>query len=140
MDQDCIFCKIINGKIPAAKVFENDDILSFLDIAPVNKGHALVIPKAHHPTIFDLPPELGAALVKAMSEVGRAVMDATGAEGLNIMMNNFTAAGQLVNHAHFHLIPRFGDDGLSLWKQTPYADKNEMIALAEDMAQRIKHP
>jgi histidine triad (HIT) family protein len=138
MDQDCIFCKIIKGEIPAAKVFENDEIFAFLDIAPVNKGHALVVPKTHYPTVFDLPPEIGPELVRAMDMVGRAVMEVTKAEGLNIMMNNYRTAGQLVDHAHFHLIPRFEDDGLSLWEQKPYDDNEEMNALAEDMAERIK--
>lgn len=138
MDQDCIFCKIVNGDIPAAKVFENDTIFAFLDIAPVNKGHALVIPKTHHPTIFDLPPEIGPELLKAVALVGKGVMNVTRATGLNIMQNNFSTAGQLVDHAHFHLIPRFEDDGLSLWEQKPYDNKNEMSALAEDIANSIK--
>lgn len=138
MDQDCIFCKIVNGEIPAAKVFENDIIFAFLDIAPVNKGHALVIPKTHHATIFDLPPEIGPEFIQAVSLVGRAVMDVTKATGLNLMQNNYRTAGQLVDHAHFHLIPRFEDDGLSLWEQKPYDNKDEMAALAKDIANSIK--
>jgi len=138
MEQDCIFCKIIKGEIPSAKVFESEEVFAFLDIAPVNKGHALVIPKMHQATLFDLPPEIGSELLEALALVGRAVMDVTRADGLNVMMNNYRAAGQLVDHAHFHLIPRFEGDGHKLWDQKPYDDKDEMVALAEDIAERIK--
>lgn len=138
MEQDCIFCKIIKGEIPSAKIYETEEIFAFLDIAPVNKGHALVIPKMHQATLFDLPSEIGSELLDALSLVGRAVMDVTRADGLNVMMNNYRAAGQLVDHAHFHLIPRFEGDGLKLWDQKPYDDKDEMVALAEDIAERIK--
>jgi len=127
---DCIFCKIIEGKIPCAKVYDVGGVFAFLDIAPVNKGHALVVPKMHYATLFDLPPELGRELLTALQTVGAAVMQATGATGLNVGMNNFEAAGQLVHHAHFHLIPRHGADGLSLWTQHAYESTEEMQKLA----------
>lgn len=130
MSGDCIFCKIIEGKIPCAKVYDVGGVFAFLDIAPVNKGHALVVPKMHHATLFDLPPELGRELLTALQTVGAAVMQATGATGLNVGMNNFEAAGQLVHHAHFHLIPRHGADGLSLWTQHAYESAEEMQKLA----------
>ncbi|MDP3428275.1 MAG: HIT domain-containing protein, partial [Humidesulfovibrio sp.] len=88
MSDDCIFCKIIEGKIPCAKVYDQGGILAFLDIAPVNKGHALVVPKEHHATLFDLPPDIGRELLGALKLVGQAVMQATGAAGLNVGMNN----------------------------------------------------
>lgn len=137
--QDCIFCKIIAGEIPCARIYETERILSFLDIAPTNKGHALVIPKHHHATLFDLPSEMGRDLIRAMRKVARAVMDTTGAEGFNVGMNNFEVAGQLVPHVHFHVIPRFRDDGLVLWGQKSYDDNDEMMQLAKEIAGRI-HP
>ena len=137
-DPDCIFCKIVAGEIPCAKVYESETCLAFLDIAPVHAGHALVLPKAHHPTLLDLPAELGSDLMQAMSKVGAAVMEATGADGLNLMQNNFEAAGQLVHHAHFHLVPRFKDDGLWLWPQTAYDDPDEMAGLAKKIADLVK--
>lgn len=128
---DCIFCKIIKGEIPSAKVYDRGGVYAFLDIAPVNKGHVLVVPKEHYATLFDLPPDLGRELLTALKTVGAAVMAATGAAGLNLGMNNFEAAGQLVHHAHFHLIPRHAGDGLSLWTQHAYAGPEEMKKLAQ---------
>jgi histidine triad (HIT) family protein len=131
VNQDCIFCKIIAGEIPSAKIYDHGGVYAFLDIAPVNKGHALVVPKKHYATLFDLPPDLGRELTTALQVVGRAVMDATGAAGLNLGMNNFEAAGQLVHHAHFHLIPRHAGDGLTLWTQHAYGSVEEMQKLTQ---------
>jgi len=138
VDSDCIFCKIVAGEIPCAKVFESETCLAFLDIAPVNAGHALVLPKGHYPTLMDIPVEMGGDVLQALSIVGKAVMEATGADGLNLMQNNYEAAGQLVHHAHYHLIPRFSDDGLRLWEQTPYKDPDEMKRLAAEIANLVK--
>ena len=134
---DCIFCRIVRGEIPCARLYETETVLAFLDIAPVMKGHALVIPKAHHPLVWDLPAGLAGELLAAVGRVGQAVLSATGAEGLNVMMNNLEAAGQLVPHAHFHLIPRKTGDGLALWPQHAYENQGEMSALAEAVRNRI---
>lgn len=138
MSTDCIFCKIIAGTIPCAKVYDSGGIFAFLDIAPVNKGHALVVPKAHHATLFDLSPDLGRELLTALKLVGGAVMRATGAAGINVGMNNFEAAGQLVHHAHFHLVPRHAGDGLSLWTQHAYESTEEMQKMAQAVRQALK--
>lgn len=135
---DCIFCKIVKGEIPCARLYENETVLAFLDIAPVAPGHTLVIPKAHHADLFGLPPALGPALVTAASRVGQAVMAATGATGLNLQMNNGLSAGQVVFHAHLHLIPRLAGDGLVLWPGTPYADAAAMTAMAEAVRQAFE--
>ncbi|MBU1247094.1 MAG: HIT family protein [Proteobacteria bacterium] len=135
---DCIFCKIIGGEIPCSKVFESETVFAFLDIAPVNLGHALVIPKGHYPQLGELPIALGNDLLEALKVVGNAVMQAAKAEGLNIGMNNFEAAGQLVMHAHFHVIPRFADDGLTLWPSKKYTSMDEMNSLAETIRNLIK--
>jgi len=137
-DSDCIFCKIVAGDIPCAKVYESENCLAFLDIAPVNAGHVLVLPKGHYPTLMDIPEELGSDLTRTLSQVGKAVMEATGADGLNLMQNNYEAAGQLVHHAHFHLIPRFSDDGLTLWAQSAYENSEEMTKLAAEVAGLLK--
>lgn len=137
-DPDCIFCKIVAGDIPSAKVYESESVLAFLDIAPVNQGHALVLPKGHYPTMMDIPSELGSELMEALSRVGKAVMEATGADGLNLMQNNYEAAGQLVHHVHFHLIPRHSDDGLKLWPQSGYDNPEEMRELANTIAGLLK--
>ncbi len=134
---DCIFCRIVRGEIPCAKLYETDTVLAFLDIAPVKEGHALVIPKAHHPEVWDLPAALGGDLVAAVGLVGRAVLAATGCEGVNVLMNNREAAGQLVPHAHFHVIPRKTGDGLALWPQHAYENQAEMSALAQSIRSRL---
>jgi histidine triad (HIT) family protein len=137
VNQDCIFCKIIGGQIPAAKIYDRGGVYAFLDIAPVNKGHALVVPKSHHETLFDLPEDLGREVLVALKVVGQAVMTATGASGLNVGMNNFESAGQLVHHAHFHLIPRHAGDGLTLWTQHAYESVEDMQKLAQAIRSAI---
>jgi histidine triad (HIT) family protein len=134
---ECLFCKIIQGNIPCARVYETEEVLAFLDIAPVNKGHTLIIPKNHYATLWELPQEIGSQLLQAMQLVGKAIMSATSASGLNIGMNNYRAAGQLVDHAHWHLIPRFQGDGLELWPQGGYASQEEMDQLAKDIKDKI---
>ncbi|XPV76072.1 MAG: HIT family protein [Desulfovibrio sp.] len=136
MSNDCIFCKIVAGEIPCAKVYEDENVLSFLDIAPVNKGHALVVTKAHYEDLLSLPPEAGCGLLDSLQKVGKAVMKVTGADGFNLIQNNGTAAGQLVFHAHFHIIPRFSQDGLELWAQGSY-DDGEMAELAAKIADQV---
>jgi histidine triad (HIT) family protein len=137
-DPDCIFCKIVAGAIPSARVFESEHCIAFLDIAPVHPGHTLVMPKAHYPTLMDIPAELGEDLTRTLSLVGRAVLEATAADGLNLMQNNFEAAGQLVHHVHFHLIPRHSGDGLTLWPQSGYDNSDEMSGLAKTIAGLLK--
>lgn len=138
IDHDCIFCKIIRGEIPCAKVYETHTVLAFLDIAPVNKGHALVIPKAHHEDIWHVPGWLAQDLHRAVQIVGQALKDGLGARGVNVGMNNGTAAGQLVFHAHWHLIPRFEGDGLTLWPQKSYDSPEEMSRTALSISGTIR--
>lgn len=135
--QECIFCSIARGDAPCAELYSDDDVMAFLDIAPVHKGHALVIPKAHYANVFEMPARLGEALIRAQQRVGKAVMEATKASGLNIYMNNFSAAGQIVFHAHWHLIPRHSNDALRLWPQQSYAGHEEMLQLAADIRKQL---
>jgi len=117
---NCIFCKIVKGEIPCNKLYENDKVLAFLDIAPVNKGHALIIPKKHYTNIFDIDEETSCAITKAVRKVAAAVKGALGVEGVNIQSNNGETAGQVVMHFHTHIIPRDKNDGLKLWPQGTY--------------------
>lgn len=112
MKENCIFCKIAAGQIPCQKIYEDEHILSFMDINPVSKGHTLVIPKAHYELAHQCPPEIMASLAKQFPKIAGAVYEASGAEGYNLLCNNGTAAGQEVQHLHFHIIPRFSDDGV----------------------------
>jgi histidine triad (HIT) family protein len=115
---NCIFCKIVNEEIPAAKVFENDHVLAFLDISQVSKGHTLVIPKLHQENIFELKPDTAKELFGVVPKIANAIKEAFNPLGLNILNNNGKAAGQAVFHYHLHLIPRFGKgDGFgAVWK------------------------
>lgn len=127
---DCVFCKIIAGDIPCSKIYEDDNTLVFLSIAPISKGHALVVPKKHYVTLLDTPEEVVTKVVAVVKKVSAAVMKATGCDGFNIGQNNFEAAGQEVHHLHFHIIPRFKDDGLVSWPNGKY-EEGEMNEYAE---------
>lgn len=126
----CIFCEIIQGRIPCEQVYATRTILAFLDIAPVHPGHVLVVPKTHYPTLAEIPMELGNDLLEALRRVSGAVMRGVNAAGLNVIMNNHRVAGQLVDHAHFHVIPRHENDGLQLWPQSKYHSQEQMQSVA----------
>ena len=137
MDENCIFCKIIKGDIPAAKVYEDEKTLAFLDIAPVNKGHTLVIPKKHSKNLLEDDMDDLDICMKTIKKVAKAVMGATGADGFNLGANTNSAAGQVVFHTHFHIIPRFEDDGLRHWSQGKY-DEMEMDSFQEKIKESIE--
>jgi len=131
--ENCIFCKIVSGEIPTNKVYEDEHTLAFLDIRPVNPGHTLVIPKDHFENIYTLPDEAMARLGLAVKKVALAVKEGVEADGININMNNEADAGQVIFHAHIHVIPRKSGDGLALWPQKDYA-----AGEANDVAESIK--
>ena len=132
--EDCIFCKIANGKIPAAKVYEDDNVISFLDIMPANKGHCLVVPKKHFETLLDIPDDDLKNLIIATKKIAKALSLSIGNGSYNLIMNNGKVAGQLVAHAHIHIIPRFKGDRLRIkWSHKKYITK-EM----EEMQEKIK--
>ena len=129
--EECIFCRIINGKIPAAKVYEDSNTISFLDILPANKGHCLIVPKKHYETLLDIPDSDLESLVKAAKKVAKALSLSLGNGSFNLIVNNRRTAGQLVAHAHIHIIPRFKGDRLRIkWTHKKYHD-NEMKKLQE---------
>lgn len=112
---DCLFCKIISGEIPSSKVYEDENVLAFLDINPVNHGHTLVVPKKHVTNIEEASEEQLAQLMSAVKKIGQSIKDALGVSGYNVMENNDSVAGQIIPHLHFHIIPRHEGDGLRLW-------------------------
>ncbi|KIJ39525.1 hypothetical protein M422DRAFT_75823 [Sphaerobolus stellatus SS14] len=138
VDDKCIFCLIVQGKIPSFKVLENDHVLAFLDISPVSEGHTQVIPKYHAKTIGDLPDEYLAAIGPAVKQVALA----TGAEQYNILQNNGKLAFQHVDHVHFHVIPKPNEkEGLVLnidenWPSRQ-ADKDDLANTLEKMRARM---
>lgn len=130
---DCIFCKIVSGDIPSHKILENDHILAFLDIAPVSKGHSLVIPKKHFSNLEDIPDEELCELIKAVKKVGASIKNNLKVPGYNVSENNDPVAGQIISHIHFHLIPRIENDGLELWSQGKYNEGE-----AESISKKLK--
>ncbi|ETI50238.1 hypothetical protein F441_06160 [Phytophthora nicotianae CJ01A1] len=112
-DPENIFAKIIKGDIPCYKLFETEHVLAILDAFPTAPGHALLLPKAPgFATVMDMTPEVAANVFKELPRLANAVLEATGADGVNIIQNNGAASGQAVFHAHIHVIPRFDGDGL----------------------------
>ncbi len=119
--QDCIFCKIIAGQIPCNKIYEDESVLAFLDIGPVSDGHVLLIPKEHFEKIDQCPDQVIAGMSSCLGKIAKAVVSAMGAEGYNVLCNNGQVAGQLVDHVHFHIIPRNAGDGVfSRWNSYQY--------------------
>ena len=131
---DCIFCKIIKGEIPSNKIYEDEDVLAFLDINPCNKGHTLVITKEHYETFNDIPKDKLEKLTSTTQDIAKAIVETTSCHGFNIAMNNKKAAGQLVPHVHFHIIPRFDNDNVvPPWKHGKYEERE-----AEEYCKSIK--
>jgi histidine triad (HIT) family protein len=134
---ETIFSKIIRGEIPCHKVYEDAQVLSFLDINPIAEGHTLVIPKEAVATVDQLSYEACAAIGRVLPRISRAVLAATGATEFNILQNNGPGAHQAVFHVHFHIIPKFDGSGLGIgWKPLPF-DHGRGKTLAEDIAKRL---
>lgn len=108
----CVFCKMVAGEIPVAKVYEDDAVFAFLDIGPISDGHTLVIPKDHCTRIHECAPDVLANMTARLGKIARAVMTAVHADGYNVLSNNGPAAGQVVDHLHFHVVPRKTGDGV----------------------------
>jgi histidine triad (HIT) family protein len=104
--RDCVFCKIVHGEIPGHKVWEDDEFLAFLDSNPVSEGHTLLIPKKHFDELVDLDFESSSKYLDAVKKLGKLLMSKYDSTGFNVALNNGSAAGQVVNHVHFHLLPR----------------------------------
>lgn len=135
-DNNCIFCKIANGEIPSATLYEDDDFRVILDLGPASKGHALVLPKEHAANIYELPDELAAKAMVVAKKVGTKLAEGLKCDGLNILQNNGEPAGQTVFHFHMHLIPRYKGDEKHVkmtWEQGELKDqdKAEILDLFE---------
>ena len=130
-DPACIFCRIVGGQIPCHRLYEDEATLAFLDINPANPGHALAIPKAHHPNLLETPPALLARVIATAQRVAQAVQDELKPDGLNLLQANGPGAAQSVFHLHLHVLPRRLDDGLLMnWGLQP-GDQGALAALAE---------
>src|SRR3990172_2121946 len=107
---DCVFCKIVKGEIPSRKVYDDQDVIAFLDINPSNPGHTLVVPKKHAETIIDADDKSLEKAIIVAKLIAKRIKDNMGSVGLNVLQNNGRFAGQIVNHVHFHVMPRFPND------------------------------
>lgn len=139
--EDCIFCKIINGDIPSAKIYEDDAVYAFLDLGQVTKGHTLVVPKKHARNMLDLDEDTAAQLFRRIPKIANAVKNVYNADGLNILNNNEEVASQTVFHCHVHLIPRYSknnDDFGLKWKENSNTyTQEEFLERAEKISALI---
>lgn len=127
---DCIFCKIANGEIPSACIYENKEFRVILDVGPATRGHVLILTKEHYDNIFEIDAETAGRLFSLASVVARAMKKTLNCDGMNILQNNGTIAGQTVFHFHLHLIPRYeGDQVKVTWPQGEISDdeKTELV-------------
>lgn len=129
---DCIFCKLANGEIPTATLYEDNDFRVILDLGPASKGHALIIPKEHYDNLYELDDETASKVLVIARKIITRMTEALGCDGYNIVQNNGEAAGQTVNHFHMHLIPRYKDDKVGLgWNMGELTDEDKEEILAK---------
>ena len=127
---DCIFCKIANGEIPSATLYEDEDFIVILDLGPASKGHALILPKAHAANIYEISDDMAAKAMILAKKMATKMTEALKCDGFNIVQNNGEPAGQTVFHFHMHLIPRYEGDQVGItWKPGTLTDevKNEIL-------------
>ena len=137
--KDCIFCKIIAGEIPSRKIYEDDLVYAFMDIGPINYGHTLVIPKEHHTSSATIPEATAGRMFRVGSRIGVALKRALDADAFNLHLADGTCAGQVVMHAHLHIVPRWADDGFHWnWRQLKYESEEKRIELCEKIKARFK--
>ena len=129
----CLFCKIIAGEIPCNKLFENDRVIAFLDIKPVNPGHTLIVSKLHTENILDTPESELKEMIAVTKKLIPKILDTIKADAFNIHINNNKTAGQEIPHIHFHIIPRFENDNIEMWKGKDYKEGE-----AENISNKIK--
>lgn len=136
-EKDCIFCKIANGEIPAATIYENSDVRVILDVAPASRGHALILPKEHFKDLFDIDAVTAGKIFSMATEVARAMKSVLHCDGLNVVQNNGTVAGQTVFHFHLHLIPRYEGDGVNIGWNPGESGEEELRELAKEIRRKI---
>jgi len=133
----CLFCQILDGKIPAHFIYEDDSHVAIMDKYPIHRGHSLVIPRKHHEKITDMNVGEVSDLFSKVPSISRAVIEATGADGFNIGQNNGRAANQIIPHVHVHVIPRYIRIGVA-WPKRSIADDKELEGLAAKIRKCMK--
>lgn len=135
---DCLFCKIIDGSIPAKRVAESTNFIAFLDISPAAAGHTLLVPKKHSTNLLDMHEALGNEFLEFAQRVGTGVIAAMKAEGFNLVLNNGPAAGQVVFHTHFHLIPRKMHDDVRLFETHTTLAQEQLEVIRQEIIRHVK--
>jgi len=136
-EESCIFCKIVQKQAPSSVIYEDKEILSFLDIRPLNLGHTLVIPKAHYVDVFDIPEKLLSHIFEIAKKVSFAVKAATEADGISIIQQNGKAAGQDIFHLHVHVVPRFEGQVLPHFRDLKVVERPKLEEMAQKVRQRL---
>lgn len=129
---DCIFCKIANGEIPSATLYEDNEFRVILDVNPASKGHALILPKKHAADLYELPDEAASKVLVLAKNMASKIEKALECDGLNLVQNNGEAAGQTVFHFHMHIIPRYQNDSVQMgWKPGKLSDaaREELLSV-----------
>ena len=133
-DDNCIFCKLANGEIPTATLYEDDEFRVILDLGPATKGHALILPKQHYANVYEIDEEVAGRAFKLAKKMVTKLTEVLGCDGYNIVQNNGEAAGQTVFHFHMHLIPRYEGDQVGLtWKPGELTDE-----MKEEILSKVK--
>lgn len=131
--EDCVFCKIANGEIPSRTLYEDEKFRVILDLGPATRGHALLLPKDHASDLFELSEETAAAVLIVAKKVAANMKEKLHFDGLNLVQNNGTAAGQTVSHFHLHMIPRYDMDGQNINWVPGNPDQEELDAVKEQI-------
>lgn len=136
-DQNCIFCKIANGEIPSATVYEDEDFRAILDLNPASKGHTIILPKNHFKDVCELDERTASRVILVAAKIGKAMKETLGCSGFNLVQNNGSSAGQSVFHFHMHVIPRYdGGEEMILWNPKE-SNPEELSQIAKQIAEKI---
>ncbi|MCW4030489.1 MAG: HIT family protein [Candidatus Bathyarchaeota archaeon] len=136
-EENCIFCQIVAKKSPASILYEDADVMAFLDIRPLHMGHSLVISKDHYIDIFDTPTDILSKIHAVSKQVALAVKQATGSEGISVFQQNGKAAGQDIFHIHVHVVPRFEGTGLPHFSDLKVVERSALDAIAMKIRQQL---
>lgn len=133
----CVFCKIARGEIPSYKVYEDEVCLAFLDINPSSKGHTLVLPKEHYSSMVSVPRVVLDHCFEVAQHISQAAMTQLGADGVNVITNIGTAAGQSIPHFHIHVIPRYVNDGIKIGFEPKQIEDKELVLIADSIRKSL---
>jgi len=135
IDNNCIFCKLANGEIPSKTLYEDEEFRVILDLAPVTKGHALILPKSHCKNLYELPEETAGKVMKLAKKMATTMTEKLGCDGFNLLQNNNEVAGQTVFHFHMHLIPRYENDNQKIAMNPMEMTQDELEAVKKQITE-----